>query len=242
MAKDPSAETPMTFQRRPENLAYIFQEVLTAIVRLRSGRQSVADDQSFRAHIKGALQTASQQAQRSGYSSDVTNRAVFAAVVFIDESVLNLKNAAFVEWMRKPLAEELFNDTWGGKVFFEDLRRLLAQQDSAELADLLELDLLCILLGFRGEFGTGAHGQLREVIQSTTDKLRRIRGSRSDLSPSWTPPPQDVHAPAPDPWGRRWVLIFGATAVLALVLFVSFSFSLADGVSKLSSVATDTKK
>src|ERR1022692_3649887 len=37
---------------RPENLALIFQELFTAIVRLRANRQAVSDAESFRHHIR----------------------------------------------------------------------------------------------------------------------------------------------------------------------------------------------
>src|SRR5262245_11693697 len=94
------------FQPRAENLAYIFQEVLTAIVRLRSGRQSVSDHKAFRAQIKGALQSAADEATKGGYSSAIVERAVFAAVAFVDESVLNLHSQSFAEWVSKPLQQE----------------------------------------------------------------------------------------------------------------------------------------
>ena len=53
----PSANT-----RRPDNLPLIFQEVFTAIERLRSNRQGVSDSQSFRHHTREALKTAASQA------------------------------------------------------------------------------------------------------------------------------------------------------------------------------------
>jgi len=40
------------------NLALSFQEVFTAIVRLKSGRQTVTNAESFRAQIKQALRGA----------------------------------------------------------------------------------------------------------------------------------------------------------------------------------------
>jgi type VI protein secretion system component VasF len=53
---------------RPENLALIFQELFTAIVRLRSNRQAVSDAESFRHHIREAVKTAAQEARnRAGY-------------------------------------------------------------------------------------------------------------------------------------------------------------------------------
>ena len=48
--------------RRPENLPLIYQEVLTAVVRLRAGRQNVGDAEAFRHHTREALKTAASQA------------------------------------------------------------------------------------------------------------------------------------------------------------------------------------
>jgi len=43
---------------RRENLALIFQELFTAIVRLRSNRQSIPNAESFRQHIRDAVKKA----------------------------------------------------------------------------------------------------------------------------------------------------------------------------------------
>ena len=51
--------------RRGWNLALAFQEVFTAIVRLRYNRQAVSNAEAFRAHIKQALRVSEQEA-RSG--------------------------------------------------------------------------------------------------------------------------------------------------------------------------------
>src|SRR5450755_1678005 len=99
----PSANT-----RRPENLALIFQEVFTAIERLRSNRQGVTDSQSFRHHTREALKAAASQAMVAAYPSEDVKLATFATVAFLDESILNSQNPIFTDWLRKPLQEELF--------------------------------------------------------------------------------------------------------------------------------------
>jgi len=112
----PSADT-----RRPENLALLFQDVLTAIVRLRANRQGVTDANAFRHHMREALKTAASQALAAGYTADDTKHATFAAVAFLDESVLNSQNSIFVEWLRKPLQAELFGTHTAGAELLLDL-------------------------------------------------------------------------------------------------------------------------
>src|SRR5690349_1717416 len=94
---------------RAENLSLVFQEVLTAIVRLRSKRQELSDAESFRFQIREALKSAIQQAKnQAGYSAEDIRMATLALVGFLDESVLNSGDPIFAAWPRKPLQEELF--------------------------------------------------------------------------------------------------------------------------------------
>ena len=74
------------------NLALAFQEVFTAIVRIRSGRAEVRSAEAFRDHVKKALQKAKQEALVAGYSSDDVNRAKLAVVALLDESALGSPN------------------------------------------------------------------------------------------------------------------------------------------------------
>src|SRR5215469_2680674 len=136
--------------RRRENLALIYQEVLTAIVRLRSDRQPISNPDAFRHFILEALKGAARQAAAAGYNPGDIKVATFAAVAFLDESVLNNRKPAFEDWLRKPLQEELFGTHVAGDVFFEHIQQLLSRADSMDLADLLEVYYLCLLLGFSG--------------------------------------------------------------------------------------------
>src|SRR5215472_9070469 len=113
--------------RRPENLALIFQEVLTAIERLRANRQGVTDANAFRHHTHEALRTAANQALATGYTADDARFATFATVAFLDESVLNSQNPIFADWVRKPLQEELFGTHVAGEVFFQNLQKLVGR-------------------------------------------------------------------------------------------------------------------
>src|SRR5215469_12857115 len=141
--------------RRPDNLALIFQEVLTAIERLRGNRQGVTDAEAFRHHMREALKTAANAGLAAGYNSDDVRFATFAVVAFLDESVLNSQNPIFADWLRQPLQEELFGTHIAGEVFFQHLQQLLGRSDSQDLGDVLEVFYLCMLLGFRGKFSAG---------------------------------------------------------------------------------------
>jgi type VI secretion system protein ImpK len=213
------------------------QEVLTAIVRLRSNRQAVSDANSFRIHMREALKSADQEARKRNYSADAIQLAIFAVVAFLDESILNSRNPLFADWPRKPLQEELFGTHMAGEVFFQNLQKLLGHTDSPDLADLLEVYYLCVLLGFGGRYSMGNKGDLRAIMDAVGEKIRRIRGRSPDLSPSWRLPQEAARRMGGDPWLRKLIYVALGCLGLALVLFVIFKFSLGAGVSDLRAMA-----
>src|SRR5258705_13825331 len=87
---------------RVSNLASCYQESFTAVLRVRSQRQTVQNAESFRQQIRAALRSAMDQARGLGYSSEIIQASLFAVVAFLDESILNLQNPAFADWSRQP--------------------------------------------------------------------------------------------------------------------------------------------
>jgi type VI secretion system protein ImpK len=223
---------------RGENLALIFQEVFTAIERLRSNRQAVSDSESFRQHIREAVKSAAQEARnRAGYSTADIKIATLAVVGFLDETILTLQNPVFANWPRQPLQEELFNTHMAGEVFFQDLQALLARNDSVVVADVLEVHYLCLLLGFSGRYSQANRGELQSHLSATADKIRRIRGEFTGLAPAWKPPVEQVKA-AKDPWAGRLLIAAVSCFVLAVLLFVIYTFALDSGASSLRTIVS----
>jgi type VI secretion system protein ImpK len=217
---------------RKENLAIFFQEVMTAIVRLRANPGSVSDSAAFRAQIRNALAIAEDAAARAEYTREDVLFAKFATVAFLDESVLNSANPALIEWVRQPLQEEMFGVHVAGEIFFRNLDKVLERADSPDTADLLEVFVLCLELGFRGRFVSSGSGETRAYIQRAIEKIRRIRGT--------APPP----APAPDiapvkhdPWQKRLLVTAGALGILAIVLFAAYKLMLMSGSSTAAKLA-----
>jgi type VI secretion system protein ImpK len=222
--------------QRGWNLALAFQEVLTAVVRVRFGRQAVQNAESFRAHIKESLRTAAQDAMSRGYSQEDVQLALYAVVAFIDESVLNSHQPVFAEWPRLPLQEELFGGHVAGESFFDNLQGVLARTDFISAADLLEVFYLCLLLGYKGRYAV-ASGDLRGIVQAVASKIQRIRGSSGALSPRWALPAEAVQAAQSDPWVKRlgWAAV--ACLALALLLFLGGKLGLASGAAGLRALA-----
>ena len=219
------------------NLALIFQEILTATVRLRANRQPVSDADSFRAHIRQALKKAQQESTAQGYSGDDFRTVVLAVVALLDESILNSGNPKFADWPRQPLQEELFKEHKAGEIFFENIQRLLEQPDSSVLADVLEVHDLCLLLGFGGRYSFGNRGELRSIRESIAAKIRRIRPYNPTLAPDWAPAVQASVRSQSDPWVRRFAYTALACALATVLLFVCFKIGLSASAADVHALA-----
>ena len=234
MAINPGSPLPL---RRHENLALIFQEVLVGGERLRSGRQTISDPAAFRQQVIEALKLGDQQARYQGYNAADIRLAIFAVVAFVDESVLNLRLPVLADWPRRPLQEELFGLHVAGEVFFTNLQELLGKNDSQDLADLLEVYLMCLLLGIAGRYSLGDPGALRAITDSTIQKIRRIRGVSSMLSPAGELPPEALPKPGADPLVKKIGIAAAACLVLAIILFITYKLILGSGASSLINLA-----
>ncbi len=224
---------------RTQSLASCYENAFTIILRLASlTQQSAANSQDFRASIRAALKAAMEQAKSLGYSSEANQLAFFALVSLLDESVLKLQSPAFADWAQRPMQEEMFGHNRAGEVFFDNLRTLLARQDSQETADCLEVYVLCMLLGFKGKFalasatsfGNGGHhpgGEIQALIRQAREKIDRIRGQVSFLPDA--PAPQVKQIAAVDPWSRALGIAALVLFVISLLAFGGFWFALSAG-------------
>jgi type VI secretion system protein ImpK len=230
-AVTPASATPVGAGR----LALILQELLTATARLRGDRQPVPDAAAFRAQLLELVRRADQEAQSAGYAAADVRIAIFAAVALLDESALNTRQPALADWARRPLQEELFGGHMGGEWFFQHVDQLLARPDSPALADLLEVHHLCLLLGFRGRYGTDDRGALHAISARLAERVSRMRGAPGDLTPGWRPPNDAVVGR--DPWIPRLVIGLAASVVLAVALWGAAALSGRGAVQHLETLA-----
>jgi type VI secretion system protein ImpK len=225
-------------KRRTDNLSLIFQEILTVIVRVRGNRQPVTDGNKFRNDMRNALRSAEKDAITRAYMPEDARFATFAVVAFLDESILNSNNPAFSDWARMPLQEELYGNQLAGEIFFQNIERLLGRTETQDLADVLEVYLLCLLLGYRGRYELSGPESLRPIIDSVSEKVTRIRGPLPGFSPSWAVPEGTVAVAGPDPWTGRLLWTAVITAGVTVIFFVLFKILLSVGSSGLHSLAT----
>jgi type VI secretion system protein ImpK len=180
-----------------ENLALLYQGLFTGIVRLQAQRQHITDAESFRRRTKAALQEVERDGVAAGYASEDIRDTHFAVIAFLDSVVLHSNDPVRAEWERMPLQEELFGQTDAGVVFFDKLEQFRARRDSGQLADILEVFLLCLLLGFEGRYSGGLRGELDSNIGKLRIRIDDIRGRSREISPSGALPADKVAVAAP---------------------------------------------
>src|SRR5215471_11608320 len=193
--------------RSHDNLALLYQPFLVVVVRLQSKRERIGDALSFRRRMKTALQEIERNATALNYDFQDSQDAHLAVVAFLDEVVLGSDDAARGEWVRFPLAHDLMGQPAAGEVFFERLEGLLrSAKDSTQLADLLEIYLLCMVLGFEGKYSGDERPKLHAVMERTRSKIEAIRQRRGRrLSPEGQLP-EELPPPKPTQPARDTLL------------------------------------
>lgn len=235
----PSSVAPATDTGTRGHLALAFQEILTVTARLREGRRVPPDASAFRSRVRDLLATADQEARRRGYPGEFVKSSVYAVVAFLDETVLGTRGPLASEWAGRPLQEEIFGDQLAGERFFQNLNDLLGRQDSTYVADVLEVHLLCLQLGFRGRYTSEDSGELRSLRRSVEKKILRIRGGYGPLSPRALPPADEGVTATRDPWIRRLsVALLGSAAVVLVPMLVLRFIVLAPGAREIRELAS----
>ena len=211
---------------RGENLALLYQGLLTGIVRIRSGRQPMVNAEMFRRRTREALSEVTREAIKRNYAAEHTMETNFAVVALLDEVVLSSHDPSREAWALKPLQEELFGIATAGEVFFGRIEKLLNRADSSELADMLEVFYLCILLGFEGQYVTGPKTDLYLLTERVGQKIERIRGGDAQLSPGGLLRDEPVVVAPPDALAAKLKLAAAGAGAFAIIIFLAAYFQL----------------
>jgi type VI secretion system protein ImpK len=204
-----------------DSLALLYQGFLTGIVRLQAKRQELGQPDSFRRRMQIALKDVQRDAVAAGYALEDVRDAEFAIVAFLDEVVLSSDDPGSREWAKQTLSVELFREARAGEVFFDRLDSYRSRRGATQLADLLEVYLLCLLLGFQGRY-VNMPGELHAIADRTYRRIQGVRPLTPNLFPeaqaTGTPARGGAPAPRQDNWRMKlvWVL---AGCLLCFVLF-----------------------
>jgi type VI secretion system protein ImpK len=182
--------------------------------RLRS-TLSLTDVAGLRRQTVEDLRRFEDAAHAAGEPHEIVLAARYALCAALDEAVLATPWGAQSDWAQQTLLVALHREAWGGEKFFEMLERIW--NDPGRHIDLMELQYLCIALGFTGKYQVQERGQARlaEVQNELYRKIRAFRGvPPPELAAHWRGL-EDRRNPIIRyvPW---WVVGAAALAILAI--------------------------
>jgi type VI secretion system protein ImpK len=186
------------------------------------GTLSAPEVGGVRRHALDEIRRFEERARASGVPNEVVGAARYALCACLDEAVLSTPWGAQSEWAQQTLLVALHREAWGGEKFFEMLDKI--SEDPHRHIDLMELQYLCIALGFAGKYQVIDHGHARlaDVQQALYRRIREHRGTpRTELSLRWKGV-EDRRNPLIRyvPW---WVVGAAALAVLAVTFGVYYA-------------------
>jgi type VI secretion system protein ImpK len=183
------------------------------------GTLSSPDVIGVRRHALDEIRRFEERALASGVPNEVMLAARYVLCAGLDEAVLSTPWGAQSEWAQQTLLVALHREAWGGEKFFEMLSRI--SRDPARHIDLMELQYLCMALGFAGKYQVmdKGHGRLADVQHDLFRRIRDHRGaSPNDLSLRWQGLQDRRHRLIRYvPW---WVVGAAALAVLAMAYVI----------------------
>lgn len=169
---------------------------LTPLVRAASGvlllagqlrnTVSVPDVAGLRRHALDEIHRFEERARSAGVANETVLAARYALCATLDEAALSTPWGAHSEWAQQGLLVSLHREAWGGEKFFEMLERI--SHDPERHIALMELQYLCIAVGFAGKYRVLDRGdsRLAEVRQALYRRIRNHRGAApAELSLRW---------------------------------------------------------
>ncbi|SMC22812.1 type VI secretion system protein ImpK [Andreprevotia lacus DSM 23236] len=189
-----------------------------------------ADEAAFRQRIEQQLSEARLAATDSGAERSDIENAMFAAVAWIDETVMCSEWEGADLWRRRPLQKTYFNTTKAGVEFFSRLETLRNEEVAVR-----EVFFLCLSLGFKGRYSADGGRFLLDEIKAR--ELKLLLGRDAALESDFVLFPeayaQIVAAPAKKRWRlTRSTLLWGGIPLLVLtILYTVFAFVLSNQVN-----------
>jgi type VI secretion system protein ImpK len=150
------------------------------------GTLAAPDVAGLRRHALDEIYKFEERARSSGAANETVLAARYALCATLDEAVLSTPWGAQSEWAQQTLLVSLHREAWGGEKFYAMLERI--SQDPERHIALMELQYLCLVVGFMGKYHVEArgHARLAEVRQALYRRIREHRGAAaSELSLRW---------------------------------------------------------
>lgn len=168
-----------------DRLADAFAPCFALLLKLRSV-EKFGDPARLRDRIRGLLEEARHAARENGISPEDIDRARFAVVAFVDETVLKSDWPQKEAWMARSLQFEMYERYDAGEEFFNRLEQLRA--NPSDNIEVLEVYYLCLALGFQGRYQLQNSTETAVIAENLYNELKRASRAGDDpLSPHGTP-------------------------------------------------------
>jgi len=178
------------------------------------------DVASLRRQAQEDVRRFEERARSLGVANEIVLAARYALCATLDEAVLSTPWGSQSEWTQQSLLILFHREAWGGEKFFEMLERI--SPDPTRHIELMELQYLCLSMGFAGKYQVvdRGHARLAEIQHDLYNRIRQFRGNpAAELSLRWRGL-QDQRNPVVRyvPW---WVIGAASLAILTLA-FIFF--------------------
>jgi type VI secretion system protein ImpK len=167
-----------------ERIYGICAEVLMLAARLPQS-PSLPPASDLRQRLQMALDALVGKGRAAGVADADIAEVRYALVAFIDEQVQKSNWPGRAEWTGRPLQLVLYDHVTAGEIFFTRMRNLL---NEGNRLDALMAYTLCLMLGFRGHFGSaGDDSGLTSFIEAARQQLGRALPRSDRIGPHAEP-------------------------------------------------------
>lgn len=196
--------------------------------------QAPDDPEVLRTRLLEGLVRARDAAVAAGSPVERADAAAWVVAALLDDLALNTPWGGASAWPRQPLVVMLRGDVDAGTQFFARLEAM--ERHPNRDREMLELQYLCLALGFRGKYrvpGRAGDRSLAAVRAAAARFLHNPDDAAAELSPHW----KGVAA-SDEP--RRFTVpiwVMGATAaVLAAAVHIVLSMQLGSQAAELATL------
>src|SRR5262249_22488344 len=178
-----------------------------------------ADVEALRARAVDAVKTFEEQARQGGADPDQVRIARYIVCTFVDTAVFQTPWGGHNVWGARSLLVTFEKEAHGGAKFFSILEQMCKTPD--RYLDLIELQFVCLALGFQGKYRGAADG--RTTLQALQDRVYRlIRDKRPGIGATLALHWKGLAEPKARAWRvvPWWVMAAGAAVIVAGHLIV----------------------
>jgi len=161
------------------------------VVELQTGPQDAKGAEpprydAWAARAREQLAAIDSAGRSHGFHKETVDQAKYALVAMIDEVVLASRWPFREEWLRRPLAAELFSEFNAGEEFFRRIEQFgRGGRLDPHTIGIMEVYAACLALGFKGmHIDTSGQERLREILFSLSRRINEGRDAMP-LAPHW---------------------------------------------------------